>query len=146
MRCSESSKQQNEQRLKVLAARQRLIKDVFESAKAELKKQVKSSGGYQDMLATLLCQVRACGLELPPDSVLGVGGGVATRACARRGCARCGPVDALLLGICATGWVWHGCRGLCLLQHHADCWAMIVRACADVRQRARYHIQQDPSA
>jgi ATP synthase (E/31 kDa) subunit len=55
--CSETSKQQNDQRLKMLAARQGLIRDVFEEAKAQIKKQVKSSG-YTDMVATLLCQVR----------------------------------------------------------------------------------------
>ena len=54
--CSESSKQLNDQRLKVLAAKQRLIRDVFEQAKGQIKKQVKGSG-YAEMLATLLCQV-----------------------------------------------------------------------------------------
>lgn len=56
--CSESSKQQNDQRLQLLAAKQRLISSVLEAAKADLKKKAKGSG-YGDMVATLLCQVRA---------------------------------------------------------------------------------------
>lgn len=54
--CSESSKQLNEQRLKLLAAKQTLMRSVFEEAKSALKKQA-SGPGYGDMLATLLVQV-----------------------------------------------------------------------------------------
>ena len=58
--CSEASKQHNEQRLKVRGTQQRLIKDVFQAAKDELKKQA-AGGGYADLVSDLLVQVRvAC--------------------------------------------------------------------------------------
>lgn len=54
---SESSKQLNEQRLKVLGAKQRMIQEVVAAAKADLKKRAAGSQ-YGDLLASLLCQVR----------------------------------------------------------------------------------------
>jgi hypothetical protein len=57
MTCSQSSKQLNEQRLKLLVAKQKLIDDVLEAAKDELKNQAQGPG-YGNMIATLLCQVR----------------------------------------------------------------------------------------
>ena len=65
--CSESSKQQNDQRLQLLAAKQKLIMSVLEAAKADLKKKAKGSG-YSDMVATLLCQV--LGPRRSPDNSL----------------------------------------------------------------------------
>ena len=55
--CSESSKQLNVQRLKVLDAKQKMIKEVFAQAKTELKGLAKGPG-YADLMAELLCQVR----------------------------------------------------------------------------------------
>lgn len=54
--CSEASKQHNEQRLKVLGAKQRLIQDVLQAAKDELKKKAGGSG-YADLVSDLLVQV-----------------------------------------------------------------------------------------
>lgn len=56
--CSESSKQLNLQRLKVLDAKQKMIKDVFAAAKAELKSKAKGPA-YADLMAELLTQVRS---------------------------------------------------------------------------------------
>lgn len=53
--CSESSKQLNLQRLKVLDAKQKMIKDVFAAAKAELKAKAKGPA-YADLMAELLTQ------------------------------------------------------------------------------------------
>jgi hypothetical protein len=66
--CSQNSKQQNDQRLKLLAAKQELIKSVLTAAKADLKKKVKSAG-YADMIVTLLCQVRSKCRPCQPQSV-----------------------------------------------------------------------------
>ena len=54
--CSESSKQLNLQRLKVLDAKQKMIKDVFAAAKSELKSKAKGPA-YADLMAELLTQV-----------------------------------------------------------------------------------------
>lgn len=56
--CSEASKQHNEQRLKVLGTKQRLIKDVFQAAKEALKKTAAGSG-YAELVSDLLVQVRS---------------------------------------------------------------------------------------
>lgn len=51
----EASKQHNEQRLKVLGTKQRLIKDVFQAAKDALKNAAAGSG-YAELVSDLLVQ------------------------------------------------------------------------------------------
>lgn len=52
----EASKQLNEQRLKILGAKQAAIRSVIEAAKAEIQKTVKSPAQYGPLIVDLLCQ------------------------------------------------------------------------------------------
>ncbi len=63
MPCSEYSKQLNEMRIKVLAAREAAIQEIVAEAKTKLREVSKNPATYKKLMTDLLVQVRMCAMH-----------------------------------------------------------------------------------